>query len=127
MAQSVRLHPPRGKRRLNLYEFSMSEPDFVANRRSLANFFTGEHIEGVYETRIPLLTRALYELGSVAKVRADQRWTEADDDNDEEGNEEGDEEEHNENGKFNILYCCMLHFVFFLFIWFDFFLILFFF
>ena len=76
--QSVRLHPPRGKRRLNLYEFSMSEPDFVANRRSLARFFMGEHIEGVYETRIPLLVRALYEMGSVARVAADQRWAEGD-------------------------------------------------
>ena len=48
--------------------------DFELNQRSLIDFFTGEHIDGVYETRLPLLFRALCEVGASARVRADRRW-----------------------------------------------------
>jgi DNA polymerase epsilon subunit 1 len=89
---TVRLHPPRGHARHQLYEFSMPESGFIANQRSLFNFFASEVIEGVYETGTPLLTRALYELGSMAKVLPDQRWhdhqEEEDDDDDDDDNDD---------------------------------------
>jgi DNA polymerase epsilon subunit 1 len=96
---TVRLHPPRGHARHQLYEFSMPESGFVANQRSLFNFFASEVIEGVYETGTPLITRALYELGSVARVLPDQRWHDHnDDDDDNDGDDDDDDDNDIENG-----------------------------
>ncbi len=88
---AVRLHPPRGHARHQLYEFSMAESDFVANKRSMSNYFSSELIEGVYETGTPLLFRALYELGSVAHVQADQRWNDHYEEDDEDDDGDADE------------------------------------
>jgi len=64
---------PHSKMRQHLYEISMSEDVFQRHcwqDQLLSTLQTDPHdlIEGVYETRTPLLFRALLHLGSVSKV-----------------------------------------------------------
>ncbi|TPX58573.1 DNA-directed DNA polymerase [Powellomyces hirtus] len=59
---------PRSHPCLYLYEMTMSEPFYRENSGMFASMSNHQEIEGVYETQIPLLFRALIKLGCVAAV-----------------------------------------------------------
>ncbi|KAH8548277.1 hypothetical protein BGW37DRAFT_507320 [Umbelopsis sp. PMI_123] len=59
---------PRSHQCLNLFEMTMPESVFQAEQKKFASFFNHPSTEGVYETQIPLLTRAILNLGCVSKV-----------------------------------------------------------
>ncbi|CAO3684825.1 unnamed protein product [Umbelopsis vinacea] len=59
---------PRSHQCLNLFEMTMPEPVFQAEQKKFASFFNHPSTEGVYETQIPLLTRAILKLGCICKV-----------------------------------------------------------
>lgn len=59
---------PRSHQCLNLFELTMPEPVFQAEQKKFASFFNHPSTEGVYETQVPLLTRALLKLGCVCIV-----------------------------------------------------------
>jgi DNA polymerase epsilon subunit 1 len=59
---------PRGHPCLNLYELQMSEYFFKANASSFSAMFNHKDIEGVYETNVPLIFRALIHLGTFVQL-----------------------------------------------------------
>ncbi|KAJ2957645.1 hypothetical protein NQZ79_g6638 [Umbelopsis isabellina] len=59
---------PRSHQCLNLFQMTMPEPVFQAEQKKFASFFNHPSTEGVYETQVPLLTRAILNLGCVCKV-----------------------------------------------------------
>jgi hypothetical protein len=59
---------PHGKELLDLYELTINESKFQRNEKSLDRFFNSSEVEGIYESQVPLLFRAILRLGCVAKV-----------------------------------------------------------
>ncbi|RUS33948.1 DNA directed, epsilon, isoform CRA_a [Jimgerdemannia flammicorona] len=59
---------PRSHQCLHLFEMTMPEAVFQAEQKKFSSFFNHSSTEGVYETQIPLLTRALLKLGCVCIV-----------------------------------------------------------
>ncbi|KAJ3352743.1 DNA polymerase epsilon catalytic subunit [Entophlyctis luteolus] len=59
---------PRSHTTLNLYELRMRESFYKENTEVFARMFSHHEIEGVYETQIPLLFRALMNIGCSARV-----------------------------------------------------------
>lgn len=59
---------PRAHPCLNLCEFNMKEREFLDQQRQFSSYFTHPDVEGVYETQVPLLWRAVVELGCVCAV-----------------------------------------------------------
>jgi DNA polymerase epsilon subunit 1 len=59
---------PRAHPCLNLCEFNMKEREFIDQQRQFSSYFTHPDVEGVYETQVPLLWRAVVELGCVCAV-----------------------------------------------------------
>ena len=59
---------PRSKVRDVLYRYTMSEPEFQAKQKDLSKLQTNPNVEGVYETQVPPLLRALSRLGCVCRV-----------------------------------------------------------
>ncbi|KAJ3212107.1 DNA polymerase epsilon catalytic subunit [Dinochytrium kinnereticum] len=57
---------PRSQVSYHLYEVTMSEAVFRDQADDLAKMFTHHDIEGVYETKMPLLFKVLISVGSVA-------------------------------------------------------------
>eukprot|EP00727_Mastigamoeba_balamuthi_P002173 m51a1_g11953 putative dna polymerase epsilon catalytic subunit a (2223) ;mRNA; r:757795-765860 len=64
----VSFFPPRSKPILHMYERVVSERVFMSSQKELSEISTDPRAEGVYETKVPLLFRALTELGCVCKV-----------------------------------------------------------
>ena len=58
---------PRAHRAMHLYQVQLSESKFKRNEKTLSNFLTHPDLEGVYELGVPLLLRAVMELGCVVK------------------------------------------------------------
>jgi len=61
-------HLPRGRRQGHLYEVSMPERHFRRNRRFLAAAQSDPMVEGVYESKTPLMLRALAGVGCVTRL-----------------------------------------------------------
>jgi DNA polymerase epsilon subunit 1 len=53
-----------------MYEFQMSEDFYLMNASQFAQVFNHEKIEGVYELQVPLIMRALINLGCVLSVQS---------------------------------------------------------
>ena len=60
---------PRSQPCLFLYEVVMSEASYQADQRSLISTFSHTNIEGVYEENVPLLWRALLQLGANSTIK----------------------------------------------------------
>ena len=60
---------PRNHQCLNLYEFKMSELYYQNSSSLFASIFNHKDIEGVYETQVPLLFRALIKIGAFASSK----------------------------------------------------------
>jgi DNA polymerase epsilon subunit 1 len=69
----VRLALPRNRTRHHLYEIEVPESQYLANMKLIEVQRTDPDVEGLYETRVPLVFRAVAELGAVCKVRPDAR------------------------------------------------------
>ncbi|KAG5459973.1 MAG: hypothetical protein BJ554DRAFT_8044, partial [Olpidium bornovanus] len=59
---------PRGHAVRHLYECQMPEAIYLDNVKTLSGFFRHRDVAGVYETQVPLIVRALLDLGCVCKV-----------------------------------------------------------
>jgi DNA polymerase epsilon subunit 1 len=59
---------PRGHPCLNLYELQMTEYFYRMNSVLFSSMFNHKDIEGVYESNVPLLFRALISLGTFGKL-----------------------------------------------------------
>ncbi|KAK3734408.1 hypothetical protein QZH41_010067, partial [Actinostola sp. cb2023] len=59
---------PRSHAAINLYEYSVPENIYREHSSELATELSSPNIEGVYESQVPLITRALIKLGCVASV-----------------------------------------------------------
>ena len=61
---------PRNRKTFNLYEWDKSEDIFIEKFHSIKNEHLLAHtVEGVYETKMPLLFKAIMELGCLVKPR----------------------------------------------------------
>eukprot|EP00698_Gefionella_okellyi_P023680 TRINITY_DN8155_c0_g1_i1.p1 TRINITY_DN8155_c0_g1~~TRINITY_DN8155_c0_g1_i1.p1 ORF type:complete len:2256 (+),score=530.17 TRINITY_DN8155_c0_g1_i1:623-6769(+) len=65
---------PRSHQCLNLYEYSMDEQLFQENAKFVSKFMTHAEVEGVYEMNVPLLFRAVCELGCAVSVNKEGRY-----------------------------------------------------
>lgn len=52
------------RQKIFCYEFSCSEESYIENARSVTIHKNGQHVEGFYESKVPLVFRAVYELGT---------------------------------------------------------------
>ncbi|EDO36342.1 predicted protein, partial [Nematostella vectensis] len=59
---------PRSHAAIHLYEYSVKETLFTEHSSALATDLSSPEIEGIYESQVPLLTRALIKLGCVCSV-----------------------------------------------------------
>ncbi|KAG0367489.1 hypothetical protein BC939DRAFT_506368 [Gamsiella multidivaricata] len=59
---------PRAHSCLHLYQFTMSENLYQRESKNLSSFFSHPDVEGVYETQLPLLYRAIINLSCVCSV-----------------------------------------------------------
>ncbi|KAJ1554975.1 DNA polymerase epsilon catalytic subunit [Nowakowskiella sp. JEL0078] len=64
---------PRSHPLMHLYECTMSEKFYVDNNAVFSNLFNHPEIEGVYETKTPLLFRAITHLGCLLEVNRQRR------------------------------------------------------
>jgi DNA polymerase epsilon subunit 1 len=61
---------PRGRKTYHLYEWEKSEDVFIEKFHNINYHHLLNHtVEGVYETKMPLLFRALMDLGCMVKPR----------------------------------------------------------
>ncbi|TPX34056.1 DNA-directed DNA polymerase [Synchytrium microbalum] len=56
----------------HLYEFTMAESFYQENMSTFANVFTHESVDSVYETQVPLLFRALIQVGCFTAVKKER-------------------------------------------------------
>jgi len=73
LGRKVDRHLPRGRNTLNLYEVTMAEKLYSENYGVLQENFSDPSIEGVYETKVELLFRAIMKLGCVCSVTKEAR------------------------------------------------------
>ena len=59
---------PRSKASDVLYRYKMSETEFQSKQKVLSELQTNPNVEGVYETQVPPIMRALSKLGCVCRV-----------------------------------------------------------
>lgn len=64
---------PNGHPSNHIFKLSMPEQVYVDQQRKLSHFFSHPAVEGVYETQVPLVVRAMLELGSICTVDETQR------------------------------------------------------
>lgn len=69
----VRYHLPRNRARHFLYEIEVPEAQYVSNLKLIEVQRMSPDVEGLYESRVPLIFRAICELGALCRVRADAR------------------------------------------------------
>ena len=63
----VKMILPRNKPILNLYEFDLEEKDFISTFNNFNDYIVTPSIEGVYQTKIPLVYEVIKSLGSFIK------------------------------------------------------------
>lgn len=73
IGRKVDKYLPRSRPTLNLYEVTMPEKLYVDNYATLEENFADSSIEGVYETKVELLFRAIMKLGCVCSVTKEAR------------------------------------------------------
>ncbi|KAL6048727.1 DNA polymerase epsilon catalytic subunit [Balamuthia mandrillaris] len=73
LGRKVEKHLPRSRPCLNLYEITLSEKNYLSNATELAAHFSDPQVEGVYETKVSPLFRALLTLGSVCSLESGAR------------------------------------------------------
>lgn len=66
--KSVFYHLPRSKPRFHLHERCMDEAEYQKKSKNMSTLFNGSGVEGVYETKIPLLLRAIIQLEFFCQV-----------------------------------------------------------
>jgi len=59
---------PREKKIKHLYEISMGEDEFIQKFEDFDFLLTDPEIEGIYETKISLLTKFVTMIGNYSKV-----------------------------------------------------------
>ncbi|KAF9436997.1 DNA polymerase epsilon catalytic subunit [Entomortierella beljakovae] len=59
---------PRAHPCLHLYQFTMTESMYQKESKNLSSFFSHPDVEGVYETQLPLLSRAIINLSCVVSI-----------------------------------------------------------
>ncbi|KAF9359459.1 DNA polymerase epsilon catalytic subunit [Mortierella sp. AD094] len=59
---------PRAHPCLHLYQFNMPESMYQRESKNLSSFFSHPDVEGVYETQLPLLSRAIINLSCICSV-----------------------------------------------------------
>lgn len=59
---------PHGNPCLNLYEIAIPEHKYIRNEKALGLFLCDPQVEGVYETKTPLVFRSVVRLGAVTSV-----------------------------------------------------------
>ncbi|KAF8939090.1 DNA polymerase epsilon catalytic subunit [Dissophora ornata] len=59
---------PRAHPCMHLYQFTMSESLYQKESKNLMSFFSHPDVEGVYETQLPLLYRAIINLSCICSV-----------------------------------------------------------
>ena len=64
---------PRTHPTLFLYKLTMSERTYQDNLTSLGSIFSRKEVEGVYEAQVPLLFRALINVGASVSIVKDQK------------------------------------------------------
>jgi DNA polymerase epsilon subunit 1 len=62
---------PRSHPVMNLYEYSVPEDVYQEHINEISADLSSPDIEGVYETQVPLLFRALVKVGCVTMVNRD--------------------------------------------------------
>ncbi|CAC5377738.1 POLE [Mytilus coruscus] len=62
---------PRSHPVMNLYQYAVPESDYLEHINEISADLSSPDIEGVYETQVPLLFRALVRLGCVVTVNRD--------------------------------------------------------
>ncbi|CAG2199328.1 POLE [Mytilus edulis] len=62
---------PRSHPVMNLYQYAVPEADYLEHINEISADLSSPDIEGVYETQVPLLFRALVRLGCVVTVNRD--------------------------------------------------------
>ncbi|MES1908927.1 MAG: hypothetical protein MHM6MM_001764 [Cercozoa sp. M6MM] len=62
---------PRGRPQLHLLRFDMPEQEFQAAKEHLAALTHNPHVEGLYETRVPLDLQLLLRVGAKVRVARD--------------------------------------------------------
>ena len=62
---------PRAHTCMNLFEFNLKEREFMERQKAFSSYFTHPDVEGVYETQVPLMWRAIVEIGCVCTVHTD--------------------------------------------------------
>ncbi|VDO97023.1 unnamed protein product [Soboliphyme baturini] len=65
---------PRANPTLYLYEYQVPEEKFIDHLSDLDIELSSPHIEGIYETHVPLLFRALVTLGCLCRVNEESRY-----------------------------------------------------
>jgi DNA polymerase elongation subunit (family B)/Zn-finger nucleic acid-binding protein len=63
---------PRGRRTLFLYEIARSEGSFQSLEQSIPDAQSNPLVEGVYESKTPMVFRALMEIGCVVTIHDDE-------------------------------------------------------
>ena len=71
--QKVVVTLPNGHPSTHIFKLSMPEQVYVDESRKLAHFFAHPCVEGVYETQVPLVVRALLDLGSICSIDEQQK------------------------------------------------------
>lgn len=62
---------PHGRPCMNLYAITLSEAKYQKNDKELSSFLCHRQVEGVYEGKVPLLFRAILNIGCVSQVKKD--------------------------------------------------------
>lgn len=59
---------PRNHQAIHLYEYAIDEAVYVHNNDDIAAELANPHIEGIYETQVPLDFRLIVTIGCLAKL-----------------------------------------------------------
>ncbi|KAK3232982.1 hypothetical protein CYMTET_56694, partial [Cymbomonas tetramitiformis] len=68
LRKRVHFQPPHSRPALNLYEVQLAEEDMVSGSQEMALQMASTDVEGVYESRCPLLLQLLVDVGCCLKV-----------------------------------------------------------
>ncbi|KAI5855289.1 DNA polymerase epsilon catalytic subunit A [Tricharina praecox] len=73
MAEKVNHTLPNGHPSVHLFQLTMPEEVYVSEARKLSHLFTHPSVEGVYETQVPSVIRAVLNLGSICTFDDSQK------------------------------------------------------
>jgi len=73
MAEKVNHTLPNGHPSVHLFQLTMPEDVYVSEAQKLSHLFTHPSVEGVYETQVPSIIRAVLNLGSICTFDDSQK------------------------------------------------------